>query len=104
MSSKVGSGFAPGFSIINCTFAPSFSEASQRGPRRTASVSDSSWGEAQGDTKALYESCTFCRAKCQHKLWRCVVFLLRTLQPFKKRKKKVTQRKNKKKSCPVSYT
>ena len=24
MSSKVGSGFAPGFSIINCTFAPSF--------------------------------------------------------------------------------
>ena len=24
MSSKVGCGFAPGFSIINCTFAPSF--------------------------------------------------------------------------------
>lgn len=60
MSSKVGCGFAPGFSIINCTFAPSFRNE-----------------------------------------WRCFVFLLRTLQPLKKRKKKVTQRKNKKKvlSC-----
>ena len=36
--------------------------------------------------------------------WRCVVFYYGPYEPYKKRKKKVTQRKNKKKSCPVSYT